>query len=260
MTLATGLRTAGALTVSVLLASGCGLIQHSAALTFQVGNVECSPAKAANALGQVCSFLAFYGNISKHSIQVEPASTTVLDKTGKTFSPTADTKSAATFLLKPGQQQQVSWSVTLPGNARPTKVQWHGSAVDVQFQVPGLIGPSASAEASVAASAQPTSAAPSTPAPVPSTTPAPTSAASTPTVAPTTTKAPAKPTKTKASAKPTKTTVAPTTTPPHTTPPPTTPPPTRIRHTTPPVQHTVAPTTTPAGNSTNPGGGIGTIG
>ena len=54
----------------------------------------------------MCSFLAFYGNISKHSIQVEPSTTMVLDKAGKTFLPTADPSGTGTFLLKPGQQQQ----------------------------------------------------------------------------------------------------------------------------------------------------------
>ncbi|BEP13041.1 hypothetical protein acdb102_13520 [Acidothermaceae bacterium B102] len=248
---------------TAVLASGCGLVQHSAALTFQVGNVECAPAKAANALGQVCSFLAFYGNISKHPIQVEPATTMVLDKTGKTFSPVPDTKTVGSFLLKPGQQQQVSWSVTLPGNTTPSKVQWHGSAVDVQFEVPGAINPSSpgdepSASASVAPSS---SVAPTTPAPTtgaPTTTPPPTT-----TPAATTTKATVKPTKTtvkptKTTVKPTKTTAAPTTTPP---PPTTTPPPTHVRHTTPPVQHTTVPPTTPdTGGSTNPGGGSGHIG
>jgi hypothetical protein len=251
-------RTAGALTASVVLASGCGLLQHSASLTFQVGNVECSPAKSANALGQVCSFLAFYGNISKHPIQVEPATTTVLDKTGKSFLPTAD-NAAGTFLLKPGQQQQVSWSVALPQNTRPTKVQWHGSAVDVQFQVPGAVGPSGSAAPSAPASAQPSAVAPST---TPSTavaptTPVPTSAAPT-TTTPTTTKPVVKPSKT--TTKPTKTPAAPTTTPVRTTTPaPTTTPPPRTHHTTPPPVHHTTPAPTTA-NSTNPGGGIGHIG
>ena len=256
-------RTAGALTVSVVLASGCGLLQHSAALTFQVGNVECAPAKTANPLGQVCSFLAFYGNISKHPIQVEPATTMVLDKTGKTFLPTAD-KATDTFLLKPGQQQQVSWSVALPSNTRPTKVRWHGSAVDVQFQVPGAIGPSDSAAPSSAvhASAEPSAAASSSPAPstaVAPTTPVPTSSVPTTTKAASTTKPSVKPTKTRP--KPSKTPIAPTTTPVRTTvAPTTTPPATHTRRTTPPVHHTTPPPTTPPANSTNPGGGIGHIG
>ena len=258
-------RTAAALTVSVVLASGCGLLQHSAALTFQVGNVECAPAKTANPLGQVCSFLAFYGNISKHTIQVEPATTMVLDKTGKTFLPTAD-NAAGTFVLKPGQQQQVSWSVALPSNTRPTKVRWHGSAVDVQFQVPGAIGPSASAAPSsgVQPSVEASAPAPSSPAPstaVAPTTPVPTSSVhhrrprrrpSRPRRRPSRARTP----------KPSKTPVAPTTTPVQTTTrPPTTPPPaTHTRHTTPPVRHTTPPATTPPANSTNPGGGIGHIG
>jgi hypothetical protein len=245
-------RKAAALAFGGMLASGCGLVSglHQATLTFRIDTMQCTPA---NAAGTVCSFFAYYGNVGSHSIQVEPSTTRVIDRTGRTFAPVAEPQTGDAFLLKPGLQHAISWSVTLPSNAKPSRVTWHGSKVSVQFDNSGISSapaPSAVPSASVQPSAS---------ASVPATSLAPTTGAPTTTPAPTTTKATVKPTKTKPSIKPTTvkpTTVKATTVKPTTVPPTTPPPPTRTT-TRPPVHHTTpAPTT----NSTNPGGGSGGIG
>ena len=246
-------RKAAALALAGALASGCGLVSnlHQATLTFRIDTMQCQPATAT---GTLCSFFAYYGNVSSHAIQVEPSTTLVIDRTGRTFSPVAEPKTGDAFLLKPGVQHAISWSVKLPSNARPATVAWHGSKVSVQLD-PGTGTPPPVASAVPSASA---SVPPSASASVPATSPVPTTAVPTTTPAPTTTKATVKPTKTKPTVKPTtvKPTVKPTTAKPTTVPPTTPPPPV---HTTarPPVHHTTpAPTT----NSTNPGGGSGGIG
>jgi hypothetical protein len=233
------------LAAGLALASGCSVLKGSAALTFRIDSMECSPPKAAGSIGTVCSFLAYYGNVGGHSIQVEAGTTRVLDRTGRTFAPVAEAQTGDSFLLKPGLQHAISWSVTLPANAKPSRVTWHGSKVPVQFEAapaasaaPSLT-PSASVPASLLPSASlvPTSATPTTTTPPPTT--------SKPVVKPTTTRP--KPTTTPI---PTKPTVKPTAVPPTTPPPPTT------TH-RPTVHRTSAAPTT---NSTNPGGGSGGIG
>jgi hypothetical protein len=246
-------RRAAALGLTGLLAGGCGLVDslHQATLTFRIDSMQCEPATAT---GTICSFFAYYGNVSSHSIQVEPSSTLVIDRTGRTFSPVAEPQTGDAFLLKPGVQHAINWSVKLPSNAKPATVTWHGSKASVQLDpstgTPPPAVPSASASASVPPSAS---------ASVPATSPAPSTGAPTTTPAPTTTKATVKPTTTKVTVKPTKakpTTAKPTTAKPTTVPPTTPPPPVRTTA-RPPVHHTTpAPTT----NSTNPGGGSGGIG
>ncbi len=238
-------RSAVSLTVGGLLASGCSLQLHPASLTFRIDAMECSPA----ATSTVCSFFAYYGNVGGHPVQVEPSTTRVVDRTGQSFAPVAEAETGGSFLLKPGQQQQISWSVTLPTKLRPAKVTWHGSKAPVFLNV----GPVASASplpsvlpsASIGPSLTPSLTPSPTPGP-PSVTPLPTT-----TAPPTTTKPVVKPTTTKPKPPVTTTTVKPTTIPP-TTPPP--PPPTTTH---PPTHRTSAPPTT---NSTNPGGGSGGIG
>lgn len=248
-----------------LLVSGCGVLGrlHPATLTFRVDHMTCAPSAVAGTIGTVCSFSAYYGNVSSHPVQVDPGTTTVLDRTGRHFAPVADASTKSAYLLAPGHQQPVSWSVTMPVNAKPAKVQWHGSNVSVLLDVssgapqpssvPSAVpsaSPSASASAAVSAPVA-TTPAPTTPAPTTAvpTTPAPTSTVA---VKPTTTKAKPKPTK----AKPKPTTPKATTPPPTTPPPVTPPPPVTTTHRAPVVHHTAPPTT----NSTNPGGGSGGIG
>jgi hypothetical protein len=239
----------GALAAGLALVSGCSVLKGSASLTFRIDSMECSPPKATGSIGTVCSFLAYYGNVGGHSIQVEPGSTRVLDRTGRTFAPVAEAPTGGAFLLKPGLQHFISWSVTLPANAKPSQVTWHGSKVPVQIDSPldASAVPSVTPSASVPASAPPSvSLAPTSAVPT-TTTPPPTT--SKPVVKPTKTKP--KPTS-KRTPTPTRTTVKPTTVPPTTPPPP--PPTTTHRPTVRPT--TAAPTT----NSTNPGGGSGGIG
>lgn len=238
------------------LSGGCAALdrfQHATTLTFRVDTMECGPGKATST---VCQFFAYYGNVSKKPIQVDPASTKVVDRKGNILQPVVEQGSGDAFLLKPGLQHAISWSVTLPATAKPAKVTWHGTSVPVLLDVAPL--PSASASASAAPSAVPSTtpvpsatpsvAASSSPA-VPTTTVVPTTTKRT-TTKPTTTKA--KPTTTKPKPSPQPTTTRPTTRPPVTTPPPPT-------HTTtrPPVTHHTTPPTT---NPTNPGGGSGGIG
>ena len=246
-------RTALSVAAVAALSGGCAALdqfQHATTLTFRVDTLECSPAKVS---GTVCQFSAYYGNVSKKSIQVDPASTKVVDRKGNVLQPVAAAGAGDSFLLKPGLQQPISWSVTLPAAATPAKVTWHGSSVPVLIDV--APAPSASAPASVAPSTTPVpSVSPSAPvvttAP-PTTTSAPTTTKPT-TTRPTTTKP--KPTTTKP-----KPTTKPTTTQPTTTRPPvTTPPPPTHTTTRPPVTH--RPTTPPTTNPTNPGGGSGGIG
>jgi hypothetical protein len=250
-------RRAAALGLGGLLASGCGLVNglHQATLTFRIDTMQCEPSTAT---ATICSFFAYYGNVSSHAIQVEPSTTLVIDRTGRTFSPVAEPQTGDAFLLKPGLQHAISWSVKLPSNAKPATVTWHGSKASVQLEpstgtpppVPSAV-PSASASASVPASVPPSASAS-----VPATSPAPTTGVPPTTPAPTTTKATVKPTKTKTKPTVKPTTAKPTTAKP-TTVPPTTPPPPVHTTTRPPVHHTTpAPTT----NSTNPGGGSGGIG
>lgn len=228
-----------------LLTSGCVALGKQAPLTFSIDDMECAPATSAGTLGNLCSFLAYYGNVGAQPVQVEPGTTTVIDKSGRAYTPVAEGKDSAAFLLRPGRQQGITWSVTLPVNAKPAQVQWHGSKAAVQLQVP-----SAQPSASVAPSASA----------VPSGSAAPSSAAPSPT--PTTTKPAPKPTTHKPQpthkATPTKT-VKPTTAPPTTTPPPQTTPPVTITTRRPPVHHTTRPPA-PTTNPTNPGGGSGGIG
>lgn len=236
----------------MVLVSGCAALRGTASLTFRVDSMECGPAKAAGSIGTVCSFFAYYGNVGGHSIQVQPNTTMVLDRTGRTFAPVAEAQTGASFLLKPGLQHQIAWSVTLPANTKPAKVTWHGSKVPVEFD---SSSPTASAQPS--ASAGPASVAPSASASASAVVP--TSAVPQTTPPPTTTKPVVKPTKTKPKVtvkptvpKPTRTTVKPTTVPPTTPRPPVTTTTHRPVHT-----HTAPPT---VGNSTNPGGGSGSIG
>jgi hypothetical protein len=239
------------LAAGMALSGGCSVLNGSASLTFRIDSMECSPAKPAGSIGTVCSFLAYYGNVGGHSIQVEPGSTRVLDRAGRTFVPVADAEAAGSFLLKPGLQHPISWSVTLPVNAKPARVTWHGSRVPVQIDL--------ALNASAVPSVPPSASVP--PSLLPSASLVPTSAAPT-TTRPTTSKPVVTPTKTKAKtkAKPTqKPTPKRTPTPARTTTvPPTTPPPPAPTTTRPPTVHrtSAAPTT----NSTNPGGGSGGIG
>jgi hypothetical protein len=252
-------RVAARMTLSVAavaaLSGGCAAFdqfQHTTTLTFRVDTLECGPPTATSI---VCQFFAYYGNVSKKPIQIDPTSTKVVDRKGNVVKPVAGPGAGDSFLLKPGLQHAVSWSVTLPATAKPARVTWHGTSVPVLLDVAPT--PSASAAASGPASAVPSTT------PVPSLTPsaaATTSAATTP-VAPTTTKATTtkpKPTTTKPKPTTKPTTAKPTTASPTTTRPPvTTPPPPTHTTTRPPVIHHTTPPTT---NPTNPGGGSGGIG
>ena len=231
------------------LSGGCAALdrfQHATTLTFRVDTMECGPSKQTST---VCQFFAYYGNVSKKPVQVDPASTKVVDRKGNVLQPVVDQGSGDAFLLKPGGQHAVSWSVTLPATAKPAKVTWHGTSVPVLLDVAPL--PSAAASASATPSPVPSTS------PVPSATPSaasPSAAPSTPAVLTTTTTKPTtkpKPTTTKPKPKPT--TAKPTTKAPTTTPPP----PPRTTTAPPVVHHTTAPPTT---NPTNPGGGSGGIG
>jgi hypothetical protein len=249
-------RVAARVTLSVAavaaLSGGCAALdqfQHATTLTFRVDTLECGPAKATST---VCQFFAYYGNVSKKPIQVDPASTKVVDRKGNILQPVAEQGAGDSFLLKPGLQHAISWSVTLPATAKPAKVTWHGTSVPVLLDVAPL--PSASAPASAPASAVPSTT------PVPSVTPsAPAStAAPTTTVPPTTKATTTKPKPTTTKPKPTTTKPKPTSVPPTTTRPPVTTPPPPTHHTTQPptTHHTTPPTTNPS----NPGGGSGGIG
>lgn len=243
-----GSAAVGLVTVA-LLTSGCAALGKQAPLTFSIDDMRCAPAKATGTLGNVCSFLAYYGNVGGQPVQVQPGTTTVLDRSGRSYTPVAEGKDNAAFLLRPGRQQGITWSVTLPVNASPAEVQWHGSKAAVQLQVPPSPVPSLQSSAQPSASAVPgASAVPSSVAPTTaSPSPTPTATKTTPAVKPTT----HKPTPTTHKPSPT----APTTT---TPPPPTTPPVTITTH-RPPVHHTTRPPA-PTTNPTNPGGGSGGIG